>query len=294
MPRCRPRGRVLQYGAVLPGPAAGGRGGGGTKGRAFVIARAQELVSYRSLVRNLVTKDLKVRYKHSFLGFVWSLLNPLLMMVIYTFVFKTLLKSQKPHFEVFILVALLPWNWCARSLSLAATSLIDNAAIINKVYFPRVLLPVSVVASEAVNFLLALPALFILMWYFGVPFTPWLAYLPVLMAIEFLLLTGLGLFLASLNVVFRDTGQILEVLLLAWFFLTPVFYDLTDLVPRWASWMYRLNPMAAIIGEYRTIIYTQRVPYVPGDLRTLATALVALAIGYAFFTTMNRRLGEHL
>ena len=259
-----------------------------------MIARAQELVSYRSLVRNLVTKDLKVRYKNSALGFVWSLLNPLLMMVIYTFVFTKLLKIARPNFEVFILAALLPWNWCTRSLALSANSLLDNAAIINKVYFPRLVLPVATVASEAVNFLLALPALFFLMVWFGVPFTAWVAYLPVLMVIQAILLAGLGLFLSALNVVFRDTGVILEVLLLAWFFLTPIFYDISDLAPDMASWMYRLNPMAAIVGEYRNILYFKLPPYLPGDLRTLATALLILGLGYVFFTRLNRRLGEHL
>lgn len=259
-----------------------------------MIARTRELISYRSLVRNLVTKDLKVRYKNSALGFLWSLLNPLLMMLIYTFVFKTLLKTQKPNFEVFILVALLPWNWCLRSLMLSASSLIDNAAIINKVYFPRVLLPASVVASEAVNFLLALPALLLLMIVFRQPMTPWIAYIPVLMAIEAVFLTGLGLFVAALNVVFRDTGVILEVLLTAWFFLTPIFYDVNDLAPRMANWMYRLNPMASIIGEYRTILYYGLKPYVWGDVRAGITALVALGVGYAFFSWLNRRLGEHL
>lgn len=259
-----------------------------------MIARAQELVSYRSLVRNLVTKDLKVRYKNSVLGFVWSLLNPLLMMVIYTFVFTKLLKTARPNFEVFIFTALLPWNWCTRGLSLATNSLLDNAAIINKVYFPRVLLPVSVVASEAINFLLALPALVLLMVFFAQPFTPWIAYLPVLIVIQALLLTGLGLLLAAINVVFRDTGVILEVLLTAWFFLTPIFYDISDLAPEMANWMYRLNPMAAIIGEYRKILYFGEAPYLLGDLRVAATALLILAGGYSFFTRMNRRLGEHL
>ena len=259
-----------------------------------MIARAQELVSYRSLVRNLVTKDLKVRYKNSFLGFVWSLLNPLLMMAIYTVVFTKVLPSSLENFEVFILTALLPWNWCSRSLTLCASSLIDNSTIINKVYFPRALLPVSAVVSEAVNFLLALPALFLLMFWFEVPLTAWVCYLPVLMVIQAILLAGLGLFLAALNVVFRDTGVILEVLLLAWFFLTPIFYDISDISQEWAPWMYRLNPMAAILGEYRAILYFQQPPFLLGDLRTLATALLILGIGYAFFTTLNRRLGEHL
>lgn len=259
-----------------------------------MIARAQELVSYRSLVRNLVTKDLKVRYKGSVLGFLWSLLNPLLMMAIYTIVFTKILPSSIRNFEVFILVALLPWNWCARSLSLCAASLIDNSTIINKVYFPRVLLPVAAVASEAVNFLLALPALFLVMAVFGVPFTPWIAYLPVLVAIQAALLVGLGLLLAALNVLFRDTGVILEVLLTAWFFLTPIFYDLATSYPAAAAWVYRLNPMASIITQYRTILYRQGVPDPLFDLRAALSAGVILIAGYWLFMRVNRRLGEHL
>ncbi len=264
-----------------------------------MIARAWELVSYRSLVRNLVTKDLKVRYKNSFLGFLWSLLNPLLMMTIYTVVFTKILNSPVQNFQVFVLAALLPWNWCARSLSLCATSLLDNSTIINKVYFPRVLLPVSAVASEAVNFLLALPALFLLMAYYGVPFTGWLSFLPLLMVIEGTLLIGLGLILAALNVLFRDTGVILEVLLTAWFFLTPIFYWSGQFPEHIARWMNWLNPMASIIEQYRQILYWQGTE-VAGRvdplfiLRTGATALVLLAVGYWFFLRVNRRLGEHL
>lgn len=264
-----------------------------------MIARAQELVSYRSLVRNLVTKDLKVRYKNSFLGFLWSLLNPLLMMTIYTVVFTKILNSSVQNFQVFVLAALLPWNWCARSLSLCATSLLDNSTIINKVYFPRVLLPVSAVASEAVNFLLALPALFLLMAYYDMPFTGWLSFLPLLMVIEGTLLIGLGLILAALNVLFRDTGVILEVLLTAWFFLTPIFYWSGQFPEHIARWMNWLNPMASIIEQYRQILYWQGTE-VAGRvdplfiLRTGATALVLLAVGYWFFLRVNRRLGEHL
>jgi len=266
----------------------------GCEGNGPVIARTQELVSYRSLVRNLVAKDLKVRYKSSFLGFVWSLLNPLLMMVIYTVVFTRILPSGIEHFEVFIFTALLPWNWCQRSLSLCATSLVDNRAIINKVYFPRILLPISAVASEAVNFLLALPALFLLMLLFGIPITPWVAYLPVLMIIQAILLVGLGLILAALNVTFRDTGVILDVLLTAWFFLTPIFYNIQQISSDAAPWVYRLNPMASIIEQYRTILYKSGRPDFLFDIRAAATAILIFAIGYVFFTRRNRRLGEHL
>ncbi len=259
-----------------------------------MVARAQELIAYRSLVRNLVTKDLKVRYKNSVLGFLWSLLNPLLMMLVYTIVFTKIFPSGVNNFEIFVLVGLLPWNWCARSLTGCSTSLLDNSTIIKKVYFPRVLLPVSVVASEAINFLLAVPVLFVLMGLFGLPFTLWIAYLPVLFVIQAMLLIGLGLFLAGLNVIFRDTGVILEVVILAWFFLTPVFYDLQIAYPSVARMVYWFNPMASIITQYRTILYSGGRPDFFFDIRAGATCFVIMVLGYVFFMSLNRRLGEHL
>lgn len=262
-----------------------------------VVARAQELFTYRSLVRNLVLKDLKVRYKHSILGFLWSLLNPFLMMIVYTIVFTKLLRQPIANFPVFVFVALLPWNWCARSLGGSATSLIDNATIINKVYFPRVLLPISVVVSEAINFVLALPVLFMLMAWYGESITPWVVYLPVLFAMQGMLLLGLGMIVSGLNVIFRDTGVILDVVILAWFFLTPIFYDLPTLVqlnPESARVLRWFNPMASIIEEYRTILYHQSAPDLWFGLRTAATCFAILVVGYVFFSSINRRLGEHL
>ena len=127
-----------------------------------MLAQTRDVVTYRDLLRNLVVRDLKVRYRGSFIGFLWSLLNPLLMMGVYWFVFTKLLKSDKPEFHIFVFVALLPWNWCASSVLGGMTSIVGNAHLIKKVYFPRELLPLSVVISNGINFLLALPVLFLL------------------------------------------------------------------------------------------------------------------------------------
>ena len=127
-----------------------------------MLARSRDVVAYRDLLRNLVVRDLKVRYRGSFIGFLWSLLNPLLMMGVYWFVFTQLLKSNKAQFHIFVFVALLPWNWCAAAVLGGITSIVGNGHLIKKVYFPRALLPLSVVVSNGINFLLALPVLFVL------------------------------------------------------------------------------------------------------------------------------------
>jgi lipopolysaccharide transport system permease protein len=259
-----------------------------------VASQAAELFRYRSLVTNLVAKDLKVRYKSSVLGFFWSLLHPLLMMLVFTFVFTKLLGETIPDFPVFVLIGLLAWNWTAASVSGGTTSLISNSSLINKVYFPRMLLPISVVASNGANYVLALPIIFLFMGIYGLNFTAWILYLPVIVLVQATFLVGLVLILASLHIYFRDTIVLVEVGLTAWFFLTPIFYRVEDVVPDLVSWMYWLNPMASIIAELHTILYYGGVPDPLFMARTFATALALLAIGYVMFTRVSRHLGEHL
>jgi lipopolysaccharide transport system permease protein len=268
------------------------------------------VVDYRDLLKNLVVRDLKVRYRNSFLGFVWSLLNPLLMMLVFTFVFTTLMPTgQFQPFEVFLLVALLPWNWTAASVMGGTTSLVGNAHLIKKVFFPRELLPISVVLSNMLNYLLALPVLFGLIILLHPAyetslgprsiFGPGLLWLPLVIVTQLIFLCGLALFLSALNVYFRDTEVIIDVGMTAWFFLTPVFYSLERLVTDQdvINWVYRLNPMAALVGAYRKILFFGEfgsVQDIGGLLRTLVTATVVFAIGYLFFMRISRNIGEEL
>lgn len=260
-----------------------------------MVAQAAELIQYRSLVLNLVSKDLKVRYKNSVLGFMWSLLNPLLMMLVFTFVFTQLLGETIADFPVFVLTGLLAWNWTATSVAAGTRAIIDNAPLINKVYFPRMLLPVSVVLSNMAHYLLALPVLAVFMGVYGMSFSPWLVYLPVIIMIQAIFLIALTLILSALHVYFRDTIVLVEVGLTAWFFMTPIFYRVEDVVdPTLVAWMYWLNPMASIIAELHTIIYYGGVPDPLFMARTLITALALLAIGYALFSRVSKHIGEHL
>lgn len=261
-----------------------------------MVAQAAELIRYRSLVANLVSKDLKVRYKNSVLGYFWSLLNPLLMMLVFTFVFTQLIGvgDTIPNFPVFVLTGLLAWNWTATSVSAGTKAITDNAPLISKVYFPRILLPISVVVSQMIHYLLALPVLFVFMAVYGIGFSPWLLYLPVIVFVQAVFLIALVLILSALHVYFRDTIVLVEVGLTAWFFMTPIFYRVEDVVPDLVQWMYWLNPMASIIAELHTVLYHGSVPDPLFMARTLATALVLLAIGYALFSRVSKHIGEHL
>lgn len=269
-----------------------------------ILKHLRELWQYRELLRNLVMRDVKVRYKNSILGIAWSWLNPLLMMVVYTIFFTILMRnSDFPHYPVFLLCGLLPWNFFSESVMAATASVVGNAHLIKKVYFPREILPISVVLSSLVNFVIALPVLFVLILVSGVSLTPWALLLPVTILIQVIFTVGLTLILSTLNVFYRDTQLILNVIMLAWFFLTPVFYPI-ETVPQSATllgvtfnarlWLYRLNPMASIIASYRDLLYWGAPTGWDFLLRTAVTSVLVLVVGYLLFTRYSPRFGEEV
>ncbi|HEU5103563.1 MAG TPA: ABC transporter permease [Roseiflexaceae bacterium] len=288
---------------------------------AGVMSKLRELWNYRELIRNLVLRDLRVRYKGSALGYLWTQLAPLLMMAVFWFVFSFVQPQQIAMFPVFLIVGLLPWNFCNEAVAGGARSVIDNANLIKKVFFPREVLPLVSVFSSMVNFLLSLPMMFLVMAIVQLlypplreqgrlfNFAPTLAYLPVLIVIQALFLAGVALFMSALAVHFRDFVHLIGILLQFWFFLTPVVYALDVLsvtiggvalaqVVRW------LNPMASLIEFYREVLYgntvfgsqvpTPGLPALTSVLRVLITALVVLTIGYWFFQRRSGQFGEEI
>ena len=259
-----------------------------------MLGRISEVIRYRELIRNLIARDLRVRYRNSVLGFVWCLGNPLLMMTVFTVVFTILMPNGIEKYPVFILCALLPWNFFSTAVMDSVHSIVGNAHLIKKVYFPREVLPISVVLSNLVNFLLALIVLFAMLFVFRMSLTPWALLLPAIIFIQVLFTLGLAFILSTLNVFYRDTGIIMEAVMLAWFFLTPIFYRIEDLVPQYARLMYWVNPMASLISSYRIILYYGAPPAFDFLLRTLITALVFLILGYLFFAHYSRVFGEEV
>ena len=260
-----------------------------------MTAQIAELFQYRELLRNLVIRDLKLRYRDSIFGFLWSLLNPILMMVVFTFVFTVLLGNQGiPNFPVFILIGILAWNLHTSCLASATTSVVSAAPLINKIYFPRIMLPASVVLANAVNFLLSMIAFIIIALVFSVHFTGSLLLFPVILATQLLFSLGLAFIVSTLNVFYRDTQIILETVILAWFFLTPIFYRMEDLFPSYARLVYILNPVASIIEAYRAVLYLGSTPDLYFLGRTFATCLAVAVVGFVVFQYYAPRLSEEL
>lgn len=264
------------------------------------------LVQYRTLIRNLVVRDLKVRYRNSILGILWSLMNPLLMMLVFTVVFTIMApvrSASVEHFPVFVLCGLLPWNFFTTSVIGSTVSLVANAPLIKKVYFPRAALPLSMILANLINFFIALIVLFGLILAFGIPLTIWVLYLPLVILIQVIFTLGVGLLLATINVFYRDTQQIMDVLILAWFFVTPIFYPI-DILPRSYQLLglnldvwrlaYILNPMASLIATYRVILYTGAPPALDFLIRTALTAGVTLLVGWWAFNHYSWRFAEEL
>lgn len=283
----------------MTGPRANSSGA-----RFSLIHLLKQLYNYRELVSIMTIRDVKVRYKASVLGFFWTLLNPLAMMLVFTAVFSFINPSHNiSNYPLYVLCGLLPWNYLSAGLSGSTNSIVTNAELIKKVPFPRELLPISAVLAQLVNFLLALTVLFAAIAVFQSSFSAWLWLLPVVILMQTLFILGLSMILATINVFYRDVMLILDVVILAWFFLTPVFYPLETL-PRSQELfgytlnvhrlMYIFNPMASLINTYRDILYWGYRTDLDFFARTALTSIIIFIIGYWVFNRYSGRFGEEV
>ena len=264
------------------------------------VGTVRDLFTYGDLLRNLVVRDLKVRYRGSVLGFGWSLLNPLLMMGVFTLVFQVLANIDPiERYPFFLLAALVPWLFTQHAITSAMRSVTSNAQLIKKVYFPRELLPISAILASFINFILAYAVFWLVAIPFGVGTSIAMALIPLNMLLHLIFVLGLGLLLASVNVFLRDTEHIVEVGLLAWFFLTPIFYAMS-IVPNAMflgldihRWVFTLNPMATLVTNYRYAFMWGFFPI----RHTLVTAVIAiglLGVGLWLFRRLSARFAEEL
>ena len=289
-----------------------------------MITHLRELLKYRDLLKQLIVRDLKIRYKNSVLGFFWSLLNPLVQVATITIVVKYVLRLDIPNYSAYLLVAYLPWVFFQMALLDSSQVLLKHRDLLRKVYFPREVLPLSMALSNLVHFVLALVVFFAYLVFYihfvlhGSGLRVTTLWLPVLVALQLLLIIGLTFIVSCLNVFFEDTKYVLTVLLNVFFYLTPIMYPSELVYSRIAglqapaackallAGLYRLNPMNALVDAYRKTLLPvadlklrgMLVQAMPFDYRTLAAAAVicvAIAIaGYAFFNSRKWVFAERV
>lgn len=264
-----------------------------------VVGRLAELAAYRQLVVNLTVRDLKVKYKGSALGIVWSLLNPLVMMAIYTLVFGIFLRAVKlPDYWAFVLGGLLSWIFFSSALTSATVSFIRNPSLITKVAFPIESLPLATILANFINYLIMLAILLVVLVAVRVPVGVSLLVLPVIVVAQLAFTIGLGLFLASATVYFRDLEHLVGLVLTAWFYLTPILYPLqAGGLPGAAGRVVpylRLNPLSWFLENYHAVLYYGRWPD-PGifTLMMAGSALVLVG-GYGLFAWLRPRIPEEV
>lgn len=245
------------------------------------------------LARELVGRDLKLRYKRSLLGLAWSLLNPLLQLLVFTVVFQWVLPLKIPNYSVFLFTGLLAWNWFNGALYAGTSVVVDNGDLVRHPGFPIGVLPFVSVASHWLHFLLALPVLGVFLAVAGIwPTWAWLA-LPVIMLVQFAFTLSLVYVLAAVHVLFRDAQYLLGVALLLGFYLSPVFYDIASVPERFRP-LYWLNPLAMLIDAYRAVLLRGETPRLLPLLALLVVALVLSAFGVSVYLRASYHFAEEL
>jgi len=243
--------------------------------KGYVKEKMEGFRRFTPLLRELVVRDIKVRYRHSALGLVWTVLNPLLMMVVITIVFSTLFKQNIPNFPIYYLSGSLIFAFNSESTTTALNSIISNASLIKKVYIPKYLFPLSNVLSGLVNLGFSLIAMFIVMLITDAPFHATLLLLPIPIFYTFLFSVGLGILLSAVTVFFRDIAHFYSVFILAWTYFTPIFYPVMKLM--------QINPMYHLVSYMRSIVLYGVFPSLKENLLCLCLGLLMLALGLFVF-----------
>lgn len=260
----------------------------------MTLSKWKELFLYREMLKNLILRDLRTRYKGSILGFVWTFLNPLLMLVIYTIAFKTIMRMNIPNYSIFLFSGLLPWLYLQSTVSLNTSIIVGNSGLVKKVYFPYQILPLSATVAGAVNYIFSLSILLIAMLFFGMSISiKILLFFPLILFIQMVLVHGLSLLLSALNVYFRDIQHIIGIVFMAWFYLTPIFYPLSMVPTQYQSY-FHFNPMTTIMQAYQDIFYYNETPQLGHILGSFVYSLTVLILGSIVFHMLKKRFAEEL
>lgn len=254
----------------------------------------KEIYDYRQMISSLVRRDLRGRYKGSVLGFMWTFLNPLFQLIVYTIVFSIIMRAGIERFYLFLFVALVPWIFFSTCVSAGSVCILSQQDMVKKIYFPREVLPIAYVTSQFVNMLFSFVVIFAVIIVSGVGLNIMaLLFLPVIMLIEYMLALGITFLVSAVTVYFKDMQYILNIVTMAWMYMTPIVYSET-MVPEKYLQLYKLNPVTPIIIAYRDILYYKRIPDMSTLTMAVVSGIVVMFIGTFTFSRLKRHFAEEL
>lgn len=255
----------------------------------------KELYNYRELLKTNVKKDIRGKYKASFLGVLWSFINPLLSVFVYSIVFRFLLRNDIPNFLIFLIVAIIPWNFFTTVISQGTTCIVGNGGVIKKVYFPRIILPISVATSGLINFFISCFIIFAFLIGSGIGLTWLVLLLPFIGIIQYIMSLGMSLILSAVNVYIRDVEYIVGFILSLAFYATPILYDASTFsFPSYILFILNLNPMTHLVNVYRDILYYQQLPQLSSIIVLVVFSVTMLVLGVIIFQKLQKRFAEEL
>lgn len=254
----------------------------------------KEIIDYKEMISSLIRRDLRGRYKGSVLGFMWTFINPILQLCVYTMVFSVIMRMGIEKYYIFLFVALIPWMFFNTCLCGGTRVIFSQEDMVKKIYFPREVLPIAFVTSNFINMLLTFIVIFVVLVIAGIGISLHaILYLPIVMFVEYILALGIVMFGAAATVYLRDLEQIFNIIGMAWMYLTPILYSI-DMVPEHLRGIYGLNPMTPIIVAYRDILYYKQIPHMRTLLNAMIWGILVLIVGCFSFYKLKRRFAEEL
>ena len=253
----------------------------------------KNLYQYRELLKTSVKKEVRGKYKNSFLGVIWSFLNPLLQITVYAIVFPLLLRNNQENYVIFLCCGLIPWTFFATAINRSAFSFVENGNILKKVYFPREIIPISVVTSEAINFLISTIIIIGFVLFGGLGLTKYMLLYPIVLIVQYFIVLAISIIISSICVYLRDLQHFIGVALQLLFYAAPVVYA-PSTIPENFQWILKYNPMTYIINAYRDIFYNQTMIEIKPIMIVFILAIMVCIIGYTIFGKLQKGFAEQL
>lgn len=258
-----------------------------------MLNNIKEIISYKEMIASLVRQNLRTRYKGSILGFLWTFVSPLLQLVVYTVIFSVVMRIDIDNFAMYLFVGLIPWLFFSSSIAEGSTCIVSNGNLIKKIYFPRAVLPIAVVLSGFMNMIFGFVVVLVMLLVTGIGFSLSMIYLPVVLFVELLLCLSISLWISSMNVYLRDIEHVLTIVIIAWFYLTPIVYTV-EMIPNEYLSLFKLNPMYSVIVEYRNILFFQMDLNFRSLVYPTVLGIILLLSGLIVFEKLQRNFAEEI